>query len=111
VDQYIRASAEFDASHTDGARLRCARRHGHHWRVEVEKRVTTDPADLEHDLWALVSEWQDRDLDEMLHVTAQLSVTRLASWVAERLLLRHPTLVSALVSDGHVAGIARFDPK
>jgi len=110
VDQLIRAVAEFDASHTDGSRVRCHRDHGHHWTVTVEKKVSGD-GDLEVDLHALISEWQDRSLDEMLHVKAQSSVERLAAWTMERLLLRHPTIVRVEFSDGRLTGIAMQELK
>lgn len=110
MEQLIRASEAFDASHTDGARLRCQRDHGHHWTVTAEKKVTGDPADLEVDLHALVLEWQDRNLDEMLHAVGQSSVERLASWTMERLLLRHPTLVRIEISDGRLTGIVTREP-
>ena len=110
MDQLIRAVAEFDASHTDRSRVRCQRDHGHHWTVTVEKKVAGD-ADLEVDLHALISEWQDRSLDEMLHVTGESSVEKLASWTAERLLLRHPTIVRVEFSDGRLTGIATQELK
>lgn len=104
MEQFIRAEAEFDASHTDSTRVRCARSHGHHWKVSVEKRVSGE-SDLEVDLHAVISEWQDRDLNEMLH-SKDVSVVQVAAWTMERLLLAHPTIVRVSVGDGRLVGIA-----
>lgn len=103
MEQHIRAIAEFDASHTDTTRVRCQRGHGHHWTVTVEKRISGE-ADLEVDLHALIAEWQDRDLNEMLHVK-DVSVVQVAAWTMERLLLVHPTIVRVEVGDGRLLGI------
>jgi 6-pyruvoyl-tetrahydropterin synthase len=103
VEQFIRAIAEFDASHTDGTRVRCQRNHGHHWTITAEKRVAGE-ADLEVDLHAIIAEWQDRDLNEMLHAK-DVDVVQVAAWTAERLLLAHPTLVRVTAGDGRLLGI------
>lgn len=110
MEQHVRAIAEFDASHTDDTRARCIRQHGHHWTVSVEKKVAGQE-NLEVDLHALISEWQDRDLDQMLHTPGQVSVERLASWTMERLLMRHPTIVRVEVGDGRIFGIATQELK
>lgn len=106
MDQLIRATSEIDVSHIDASRVRCSRQHGHRLTVTVEKRLTSDPADLEVALHSVLAEWQDRDVNEMLHVTS-VSLVQLAAWVTERLLLIHPTIERVEVSDGRLTGIVR----
>ena len=108
MEQLSRAFAEFDAHHVDGSRIRCHRSHGHHFTVTAEKIVAGE--DLEADLQSIVVEWQDRSVNEMLHVTT-VSLEGMAAWVNERLLLRHPTLVRVEVSDGRAVGIVRQEPR
>lgn len=107
MEQRVRAIIEFDASHIDTTRVRCERRHGHHWTISVEKVGKEDG--LETDLHALIAEWQDRDLNEMLPGAGWVSVENLAAWTMERLLLRHPTIICVECGDGRLTGIVWQD--
>jgi len=106
VEQLVSVRTEFDAHHqlnqTD--RVRCARSHGHHWTVVVEKTGKEDW--LEEHLVGLVDEMADRSLNEMFPMLDP-SPEQLSVLIMERLLLRHPTITSVSVSDGRLTGITR----
>jgi hypothetical protein len=113
VEQFVRVTQEFDASHqlisTEPDRPRCGRVHGHRWTIEVEKRGREDG--LEGDVFELAAlELGDRHLNEMFPLL-NTSPEQLALLFMEKLLLKHPSIVTVEVSDGRLTGIARNTPR
>jgi hypothetical protein len=112
VEQYVRVSQEFDASHQitgDPGRSRCSRVHGHRWTIVVEKRGRDDG--LEEDVFEMaVLELTDRHLNEMYPLIST-TPEQLALLFMEKLLLAHPTIISVEVGDGRLTGIARNTPR
>jgi hypothetical protein len=76
--------------------------------VQVEKIGGMN--DLDVDLRSILAEWDGRDLNEMIGVSS-IGVERLAPWIAERLLLKHPSIVRVEIYDGHDAGVVVQEPK
>lgn len=108
----MRLTVGFDASHKVEGRERCRRQHGHHWTVTAATRSRQgDPEDIDlliADVDAIIDEWRDRDLNEMIHNFSETTPENLAPWVMERLLVRHPGLSLVEVSDGTItAGVHR----
>lgn len=112
MEQLIRVRGEFDAHHqitgTEPDRPRCARNHGHHWVVEVEKVGREDG--LEEDVFAMLDVAADRSLNEM-YPKLNPTPEQLAVLFGEGLLLKHPSLVMVSVSDGRLTGIVRYTPR
>lgn len=98
MEHSIRVTTTFDAGHVDNSRIRCQRHHGHRFEAAVEKRIGGD-FDLEADLAAVTLEWHLRDMCEMLHAKS-VSIETIATNLAERLLLRHPSITRVEVGDG-----------
>lgn len=109
MEQFVRVTNGFDAHHqlVIVDRPRCQRNHGHHWTVEVEKQGADQG--LEDDVAALLMEFADRSLNEMVPVPT--SPEQLSVLFMERLLLQHPKIVMVSVSDGRLTGIARNTPR
>lgn len=108
MDRFVRVRASFDASHHAEGRKRCERNHGHHWDVEVttitregESEVADALADA---LETVLTEWRDRDLNEMIHNFNEITPERLAPWIMERLLTSNRGITDVTVSDGVIVG-------
>ncbi len=113
MEASVSVRVEFDAAHQmtsaeTADRVRCVRVHGHRWSATAESLGREE--ELEAHLSALVSEWRDALVNEMLP-GVDPSPENLARVIMERLLLRHPRLVLVSVSDGTLTGIVRNTPR
>lgn len=97
---------EFDAGHVDQDWSSCSRSHGHHWAIEAEAEIVHRGqfdelrTALHHGLSQIETEWADRNINEMLHLSST-DPDLLAGWVLERLLLTVPTTTQVTVSMGN----------
>jgi 6-pyruvoyl-tetrahydropterin synthase len=114
VERNVRLTVGFDAGHKVEGRKRCQRQHGHHWTLTAETRSRRgDPDDIDTlitDVDAIVAEWRDRDLNEMIHNFNETTPENLAPWVMERLLANHYSLTLVEVSDGIVTASVHREP-
>jgi len=114
VERVVRYTVGFDASHQVALRERCRRQHGHHWTVTAATRSRDGNPDdiglLIEDLDAIIAEWRDRDLNEMIQNFAETTPENLAPWVMERLLANHFSLMLVEVSDGTVTAAVHREP-
>ena len=105
MNRYTKVTDGFDATHLDpdeGAHL-----HGHRFTVEVVEQSEVATL-IEHDLHAIVLELHLRDLGQML-VGGSQSLPGMASWFMERLLTKHPRVISVEVwhDSAFRAGVSR----
>ncbi len=97
----------FDAAHEVPGHSRCGGNHGHAWTVEVTVEGGLDPkkihvvdhGELAGDLFRVVEEFRDRDLNDMLPGVIT-TPEGLALYIRERLILEWPRIVEVVVSMG-----------
>jgi hypothetical protein len=105
VNRYTKVVDGFDATHFDPEES--AHLHGHHFAVEAVEQSQVDTG-LQGDLAVICRELDRHRLDEMLVGGAQ-DGPGLASWIMERLLTKHPRVISVEVSflPGRWDGVSR----
>jgi hypothetical protein len=93
MDLYMTVTAEFDGGHL-GDKAHALHHHGHHYRIEATASGKDET--LTDDLERLASEFEGRDVEDMLNGGGS-DVCSMAANFLERLMLAHPGMTQVAV--------------